>query len=156
MTDRQCKTCKSTLPLDAFHTVTTNGVLYHRRVCRECVATENNRKYHENEDGFADRRREGAARHHDRDPKAHYKRNIEYWRRHPKKASCTQKVKAAVKSGKLKKLPCSVCGSEKSQAHHEDYDKPLDVIWFCQKHHGERHRQINRGEPLSKITRPST
>lgn len=32
---------------------------------------------------------------------------------------------------------CQNCGSEcKPDAHHEDYDKPLDVIWLCVRCHG--------------------
>lgn len=143
---RICKTCGHSKKFDAFHTVTTNGVLYYRRVCRKCVNVEQRKKYDKNENGFADVRRAAAGKQHAKNPKAHYKRNIEYWRRHPEKAACTQKVMKAVKSGVLKKQPCARCGSEKSQAHHEDYSKPLDVIWLCQKHHGERHREINREE----------
>jgi hypothetical protein len=44
-------------------------------------------------------------------------------------------VAYAVKTGKLIKLPCSVCGSTKSEAHHPDYSKALDVVWLCSKHH---------------------
>lgn len=146
---RTCKTCKKTKPLSGFHSVFTNGVEYFRWVCRGCVSIEHNRKYDENEDGFADRRRSAAVEQSKKDPKSHYKRNVRYWQRHPKKAACTKAVQVAVKDGVLKKLPCSICGSEKSQAHHEDYNKPLDVIWFCQKHHGERHRQINRTSKIS-------
>ena len=47
----------------------------------------------------------------------------------------------ARKSGRLIQEPCVVCGSEKSQAHHEDYDKQLEVIWLCRKHHAEKHRK---------------
>jgi hypothetical protein len=32
-------------------------------------------------------------------------------------------------------------------AHHEDYDKPLDVIWLCRTHHKLRHREINKNRP---------
>lgn len=52
-------------------------------------------------------------------------------------------VEKATKNGDLLKEPCSICHDPNSQAHHEDYSKPLDVIWLCPKHHGERHRQIN-------------
>ncbi len=44
-----------------------------------------------------------------------------------------------VRVGKLKKLPCEVCKDKKSQAHHEDYSKPLQIKWFCYKHHCEVH-----------------
>ena len=37
--------------------------------------------------------------------------------------------------GKLEKEPCIFCGKENSIAHHEDYEKPLEVIWMCQKCH---------------------
>lgn len=32
-----------------------------------------------------------------------------------------------------------------SQAHHEDYARPLDVRWLCFKHHRETHgQQVNQ------------
>jgi len=35
---------------------------------------------------------------------------------------------------------CSVCRMEtKIEAHHEDYDKPLDVVWLCRKCHTATH-----------------
>jgi hypothetical protein len=56
------------------------------------------------------------------------------------------KTKNAVLSGKLKKLPCTFCGSIKSQAHHHNgYTKEhwLDVLWLCEKHHKIVHRKYN-------------
>ena len=47
----------------------------------------------------------------------------------------------AIQSGRIAKLPCQVCGDEKAQAHHNDYSKPLEVWWFCDKHHKELHRR---------------
>lgn len=52
------------------------------------------------------------------------------------------KVRNAIKSGVLIRLPCKVCGDKKSHAHHEDYAKPLDVIWLCPKHHKEEHQKM--------------
>jgi hypothetical protein len=50
----------------------------------------------------------------------------------------------AVKAGKIQRQPCEGCGSTSHiHAHHEDYLKPLDVIWLCPICHGKRHREIN-------------
>lgn len=51
-------------------------------------------------------------------------------------------VNYAVRSGRIKKLPCEVCGSKvRIQGHHDDYSKPLEVRWLCQVHHKELHRK---------------
>ena len=52
-------------------------------------------------------------------------------------------VAYAIKCGRLEKAPCVRCGSIKSLAHHEDYDKPLDVVWLCQPCHKARHKEID-------------
>ena len=52
----------------------------------------------------------------------------------------------AVYNGKIIKHPCEVCGSVKSQGHHDDYSKPLEVKWLCQKHHKELHKQLRGKE----------
>lgn len=64
-----------------------------------------------------------------------YSRNME-----KKKAEWT--VSNAIRDKKMMRQPCEVCGKEKSQAHHDDYSKPLEVRWLCTKHHAEHHRLI--------------
>ena len=51
----------------------------------------------------------------------------------------------ALSSGKLQKRPCEVCGNIMTDAHHDDYNKPLDVRWLCRKCHAEWHRH---NEPI--------
>lgn len=46
----------------------------------------------------------------------------------------------AVKTGKILKYPCEICGELKVEGHHKDYSKPLDVNWLCQLHHREVHK----------------
>lgn len=47
-------------------------------------------------------------------------------------------VSNALRDGRLIKQPCEHCGAtEKVQAHHNDYSKPLDVEWLCFKCHRE-------------------
>lgn len=53
-------------------------------------------------------------------------------------------VSKAIRDGKLTPKPCERCGFALGvQAHHEDYSKPLEVVWLCTKCHGARHREIN-------------
>jgi hypothetical protein len=57
-------------------------------------------------------------------------------------------VRRAIINGSIIKSPCIRCGNEKSVAHHEDYDKPLDVVWLCQPCHKQRHKEILLNIPL--------
>lgn len=57
-----------------------------------------------------------------------------------KKANCRAYANVYKRRGLLKQEPCK-CGSKKSQMHHEDYDKPLEVEWMCRKCHLEEHNE---------------
>lgn len=65
------------------------------------------------------------------------------WReRNPDKRRAHVIVGNAVRSGRLVRQPCSVCGSSSGvDAHHPDYSKPLDVVWLCETHHAEQHKK---------------
>lgn len=64
-----------------------------------------------------------------------------YKDRQPIKRSARIAVGTAIDAGRLVRQPCEVCGSAKSEAHHDDYSKPLDVRWLCRRHHMELHRK---------------
>jgi hypothetical protein len=44
-----------------------------------------------------------------------------------------------VKKGKIPKQPCAICKSPFTEAHHENYNKPFEVVWLCKKHHAKIH-----------------
>ncbi len=64
-----------------------------------------------------------------------------YIEKNPKKRSVHIKTGNAIRDGKLFKQSCEVCGSQDVQAHHCDYDKPLEIMWLCPIHHEEWHRK---------------
>ena len=56
-----------------------------------------------------------------------------------KKRVARSELTKALLRGDIKRNPCVVCNNDKSQGHHPDYDKPLEVIWLCRRHHQEVH-----------------
>lgn len=64
--------------------------------------------------------------------------------RHPERRSAHHAVQSAVRGGKLSKPDaCSACGSKGViHGHHEDYDKPLDVVWLCPPCHSDAHKTV--------------
>ncbi len=50
----------------------------------------------------------------------------------------------AIANGRLVRGPCAICGKPNGVGHHENYDKPLDVVWLCPSHHRLRHNELNR------------
>lgn len=60
------------------------------------------------------------------------------------KQSAKNAVKYALRTGKLTKEPCFMCGSKESMAHHSSYarDMRLTVTWLCATHHNEIHNPV--------------
>lgn len=61
----------------------------------------------------------------------------------------TALVNNAIAKGVIIPEPCQICGifgkAENGRrlvdAHHDDYNKPLDVRWLCKAHHVEWHKK---------------
>jgi hypothetical protein len=69
------------------------------------------------------------------------RRGTKAWeRRNPIKKAASTAVNNAIRSGRMTRQPCEVCGEAKAHSHHDDYSKPLDVRWLCTTHHAEWHR----------------
>lgn len=48
----------------------------------------------------------------------------------------------AIKLGKIVRRPCVICDKPESEGHHFDYNKPLEVLWLCTKHHAAFHKHL--------------
>ena len=62
----------------------------------------------------------------------------------PEKWFARRMVIRAMRHGVLIQKPCFVCEKPKTDAHHEDYSKPLEVIWLCRNCHIARHFQLKQ------------
>lgn len=60
--------------------------------------------------------------------------------KNPVKAKAHQYVFINLRNGNLIKNKCIKCGNLKTEAHHENYLKPLEVIWLCKLHNSELHK----------------
>jgi len=64
---------------------------------------------------------------------------------YPDKYKARYTLRNAVRLGRIQKGVCEICGSQDVESHHDDYSKPLEVRWFCHKHHCEiEGRLINK------------
>jgi len=69
-------------------------------------------------------------------------RQMEWRRRFPKKYAAHIAVWVALRRGDLQRQPCEVCGSTTNiDAHHDRYDRPLQVRWLCRRHHVLLHKR---------------
>lgn len=76
---------------------------------------------------------------------SHAKANRKNRDNSPEKSRARSIVGNAIRDGKLLRKPCVKCGNPNSHGHHEDYSKPLDVIWLCPRHHRDRHKELGWG-----------
>lgn len=111
-----------------------------QRYCKPCKLARSNAFYHANRKEELVRFREV----YQKNKKRVAENTLRSRKKHPHKEPARNKLRAAVRSGKLKRLPCEKCGNPKSHGHHTDYSKPLDVIWLCVTHHMELHRKYKQ------------
>ena len=134
-----CFKCNTVKPLDDFykHPAMLDG---HVNKCKECNKKDVAENRLKNIDRIRQYDRERAKR------PERIKLALEIsraWRQADKRRdACHNAVSRAIKNGNLVRQPCIRCGNEKSLAHHEDYDKPLDVMWLCQPCHKQRHKEL--------------
>lgn len=129
---KKCFKCHIEKPLEQFykHAGMADG---HLGKCKDCAKADVAANYRSRHDQYLQyekhpvrvrRRRKRAAGNQAR-----------YRSRYPDRYRAHYALNNAVRDGRLKRMPCEVCGVEKVQAHHTDYSKPLEVRWLCQKHH---------------------
>lgn len=138
---KKCFKCKRVKLLEFFykHPQMGDG---HLNKCKTCTKRDVSTRYYEPE---AHARIVEYEKKRFQDPERK-KKVLAYQKnrrqRKPGKTRARRMVLNAIRSGKVVRLPCEVCGDTKSQAHHTDYRQPLNVKWLCFKHHREEHGQI--------------
>lgn len=134
-----CRKCGQSKPVSCFykHPKMADGFL---NICKDCTKE----RVAKHRDKNLDRIREyDRTRGKQKERIAASAAISNRWRnRDSRIVAAHNKVAREIKAGNLVRLPCSVCGSISSYAHHESYNRPLDVVWLCQIHHKARHKQM--------------
>jgi hypothetical protein len=76
----------------------------------------------------------------------------QYRLNNPLKIKAGDRIRDMVRSGKIKKpYKCELCSKKGLvHGHHEDYNKPLEVIWLCPVCHASCHKKNhNTGEGVT-------
>ena len=146
---KKCFKCKCVKPLSEFyrHPQMKHGTL---NKCKSCTIVDVAVHRAKNLDKIQqyDRLRDGEL--HRKLARGQY--NKWYVSNRKDRHQAHAKVRRAVVAGTLKKQPCQECGSDKVEAHHHDYSKPLDVVWLCSKCHHAKHRKYNYEALVSGVS----
>ncbi|GLH29694.1 hypothetical protein WSS15_23440 [Acetobacter pasteurianus] len=148
---RTCKGCFVTLPIESFYK-NSKSVGGRDWKCKTCVKAavkinrEKNKEYYLIYDrARANRPSRVAARKAyaktSAAKKSMAKSQVRWMSRNPEKRAAHIMVGNAIRDGRLTKERCMECGSDRAQAHHEDYSNPLDVVWLCAGCHAAHHKK---------------
>lgn len=77
---------------------------------------------------------------HAEDQRRHRRRHWELTPEQRRRANARAYANSYQRRGLIVPQPCEVCGDVNAQKHHDDYDRPLNVRWFCAEHHRAHHR----------------
>ena len=138
---KECFKCNTVKPLEDFykHSQMPDG---HVNKCKECNkndVTANRNKNIEKYRAYDKARSKEPER-----IKAATEINRAWRAEDLRRQVAHSSVARAIRRGELVRQPCCRCGAEKTVAHHEDYDKPLEVVWLCQACHKQRHKELNK------------
>lgn len=130
--DKRCNKCLKVKPSGTFN----NGYT----CCKDCRKAYAKEYRIRNQEVLAKKQHEYRST--EKGKKIKRASKSRYYASYPEKNQAHNMLAYAVRSGRITRLPCEVCGDRKSEAHHDDYGKPLDVRWLCSKHHREHHKSL--------------
>lgn len=131
-----CNKCKVEKMVEDFYIDKKSGLRY--ATCKVCVL--NRTRIHHRNFNNPEKSKKSALRRKLRGASLVNAKKMQ--KKYPEKHKARYKLRNAVASGKIIKGVCEKCGEKKTEGHHDDYTKPLDVRWLCIKHHKEHHRTI--------------
>lgn len=145
---KTCRDCCVEKPRADFyaHPKAKDGLL---AKCKECHKAGVRKNYAEKRPQY----QAYEAERNDTEKRRQFRRDAgrrHYWSCHEKARARTE-LKRAVREGRVQRQPCKVCSDPRSDAHHHDYSKPLDVEWMCFKCHRAEHGHVSLSGYVSPV-----
>lgn len=147
--EKVCRCCAQIKPISEFykHPKMADG---HLNKCKDCQKANTKAARDRRPDYYREYDNKRANLPHRVKARAEYSKtdqgkdrhraaNEVWMTKHPNRRAASHILNNGIRDGKVHRHPCFVCGA-KAHAHHPDYDRPLDVIWLCPKHHKEAHK----------------
>ena len=122
---------------------------YNRVRCKRCCNRRSIEVYHRRRRNKQAEYYQNWYRENGRKRAIDYVSNIILWQKaHPEAVKARWTLKYYIKRGIIDRpKSCSLCGRiDKIQAHHQDYSKPLEVIWLCASCHKKIHLEREKIE----------
>ncbi len=150
---KTCSICRSDTPDDLF-TKDNRRRLGRSSVCRKCTGAKKKAAHRRRMDAITPEQREliraaknvshqrYIAENFDRVHANRLARRLAARIEAPERKRAQLAAQRAVQRGVLVRAPCERCAAQVAQAHHEDYSKPLDVVWLCRRCHAARHAEL--------------
>lgn len=138
MAMKKCFKCGELKPLSEFykHKATKDGYL---NKCKECTKKDTHNNYIKNKDYYKD------YEHSIQRINSRRRRANKYLKKHrknfPEKDKARRLLNQTIRNNKIiRPGKCSKCNKICiPDAHHEDYSRPLDVVWLCRQCHRQLH-----------------
>ncbi len=156
MDTKKCNSCKQVKVVGNFYWRKRRH--QYRATCKQCINKLVRKRYYANQKREVERKRDYHVANRDAIAIRRHVYNITHRlqrtksrkvheKAYPERVKAVTAVKDAKKTGALVVGTCTDCGSSKKekkiQGHHDDYAKPLDVIWLCQSCHLRRHSKMD-------------
>jgi hypothetical protein len=144
---KRCIQCKIEKSVDKFSKRKTSidGFENQCRACRTANAKAN--RYKNLEKYQAYEKQKSALPKNLEAGRIRYKK---YTQTFPERSAAHAAVTKALRQKVLVRQPCHICGESKTEGHHADYGRPLDVVWLCRIHHMQAHAIVANDKFIRK------
>jgi len=144
MEEKKCRTCGVVKNVGAFYKQRKYaGKQYYCGSCKKCYIGSRKEYLKEYQKKNAEKIK-AQIKIYQNTPEAKENRRIskaQYNLLHKNRYKARYTITGMLQRGKLKRKPCEKCSTTESiHAHHDDYNKPLEIRWLCAKCHREWHR----------------